>query len=364
MERLASDPAADSAAIAIAAVRRGEMVVLLASGGRDEADLVMACERIDADDVNFMAIHGRGLTAVASTAERLAELGIPPIGDGSHPNAKRFHVAVDLAEKTTTGISAADRAVTMRAFAASDSKPDNFNGPGHIFSLACEPDGVLARAGRAEAAVDLVRAAGFPPAAAICEILNEDGELAAVPELVEFAQQHRLATVTVDDLVAHRHRTGPTIERVREADVVLAGTTFRALEFRRRSDCRSALALVAGDVRGNEDAFVYAHCECVLGDVFGGCPMCGPALGSALERISAASTGALIYLRGEGISSCAVGSRPDMALCESIARAVVADLQIGPARLHGIDADELDWHGPRSAHFSFGEPPLIAAARR
>ena len=145
---------------------------------------------------------------------------------------------------------------------------------------------------------------------------------------------------------------------------MVAGTTFRAVEFRRRSDCRSAVALVAGEVRGNKDAFVYAHRECLLGDVFGGCPTCAPAVGSALERIGAAGNGVLIYLRGEGIASCAVGSRPDMALSESIAREVVADLQIGPVRLHGIEADDLDWHGPRSAHFSFGEPPLVQAGRR
>src|SRR5262249_40860782 len=158
----------------------------------------MAAEVIDADAVNFMATHGRGLTSVATTAERLQALGIHAIGEGSEAGSNRFHVAVDLREGTTTGISAADRAATIRALGAADSEPDDFQGPGHVLPVASNPNGVLSCPGRAEAAVDLVRAAGFQPAAAICEILDADGDLARPPVLLDLAERFKLVTVTVD----------------------------------------------------------------------------------------------------------------------------------------------------------------------
>jgi 3,4-dihydroxy 2-butanone 4-phosphate synthase/GTP cyclohydrolase II len=285
---------------AISAIARGEMVVVVDSPDREnEGDLVMAADRITPEAVNFMATFGRGLICVPIARERLAELAIEPmVADGTDPHGTAFHVGVDHRELATTGISAADRAATIAALAAPESRPDDFTRPGHVFPLASRPGGVLRRPGHTEAAVDLATLAGLRPAGVICEIIADNGEMARLPELLDFAEEHGLVVVTISDLIAYRRRHERCIERTAEARMPLREAEFTAIGYRDLRDGREHVALVLGDVSG-PGVLVRVHSECLTGDVFGSrrCD-CGAQLDRALEMIAMAGRGAVVYLRG------------------------------------------------------------------
>jgi 3,4-dihydroxy 2-butanone 4-phosphate synthase / GTP cyclohydrolase II len=285
---------------AVAAIARGEMVVVVDSPDREnEGDLVMAAEKVTPEAVNFMATHGRGLICAPMRAARLAELGIEPmVADGTDPHGTAFHVGVDLRAGSTTGISAADRAATLAALADPASAGADFTRPGHVFPLAARPGGVLRRAGHTEAAVDLARLAGLRPAGVICEIMAADGRMARLPDLLAFAAEHGLLVVAISDLIAYRRRAERLVERVTEARMPLRDAEFTAIGYRDVHDGREHVALVLGDVRA-PGALVRVHSECLTGDVFGSrrCD-CGAQLERALTMIAAEGRGVVVYLRG------------------------------------------------------------------
>jgi 3,4-dihydroxy 2-butanone 4-phosphate synthase/GTP cyclohydrolase II len=285
---------------AVGAIACGEMVVVVDSPEREnEGDLVMAADKVTPEAVNFMASFGRGLICVPMARERLAELAIAPmVAEGTDPHGTAFHVGVDHRELATTGISAADRAATIAALAAPGSTAQHFTRPGHVFPLAARPGGVLQRPGHTEAAVDLATLAGLRPAGVICEIIADNGEMARLPELLDFAGEHGLVVVTIRDLIAYRRRHERCIERTAQARMPLREGEFTAIGYRDLHDGREHVALVLGDVSA-PGVLVRVHSECLTGDVFGSrrCD-CGAQLDRALEIIAAAGRGAVVYLRG------------------------------------------------------------------
>jgi 3,4-dihydroxy 2-butanone 4-phosphate synthase/GTP cyclohydrolase II len=286
---------------AIAAIAAGQMVVVVDSADREnEGDLVMAAEHATADAINFMATYGRGLICVPLLRSRLAELGIPPmVLESTDPHGTAFHVSVDHRHNSTTGISASERAYTIRALIDPEARPSDFSQPGHVFPLACRPGGVLTRAGHTEAAVDLVTMAGLRPGGVICEIVDADGEMARLPRLLDFAETHGLLVVTVTDLIAYRRAREKLVERVSEASIPLDEGEFRAIGYRDRVDGTEHVAFTMGEVANKPDVLVRVHSECLTGDVFGSrrCD-CGRQLHQALRLIADEGCGVVVYLRG------------------------------------------------------------------
>jgi 3,4-dihydroxy 2-butanone 4-phosphate synthase/GTP cyclohydrolase II len=283
----------------VQALARGEMVIVVDSHDREnEGDFVIAAEHADAAAINFMATHGRGLICVPMEAERLAALDVPPmIRRNADPFGTAFHVGVDARHGTTTGISAQDRALAARLLASPDSQPSDFTLPGHLFPLAAHPGGLEARRGHTEASVELVRSAGLQPAAVICEIAAEDGRMARQPQLAALAARNSLLIVSVDEVADHVVGSR-SMERVGSAAMPCRGATFRAIGFRDHRDDREHIALVLGDLDGDDDPLVYVHSECLLGDVFGAAACdCRTELESAFDTIRSEGRGAVIYLR-------------------------------------------------------------------
>jgi 3,4-dihydroxy 2-butanone 4-phosphate synthase/GTP cyclohydrolase II len=286
---------------AIDALSHGQMVVLVDSPDReDEGDLVIAADQVTPDHVNFMATHGRGLICVPMLQDRLARLGIPPMALwNSDPHRTAFHVGVDHAWRTSTGISAHDRATTVLALAGGTDDPADFRQPGHLFPLAYQAGGVLRRPGHTEASVDLAVLAGRFPAAMICEIVADDGSMARLPGLVEFGARHGLPVLAIKDLVAYRWRTERLILRENIARLPLEEGEFRVVGYRDLVAHREHVALVLGDVQDVPGVLVRMHSECLTGDVFGSrrCD-CGRQLRGALRMIASEGRGVVVYLRG------------------------------------------------------------------
>jgi 3,4-dihydroxy 2-butanone 4-phosphate synthase/GTP cyclohydrolase II len=286
---------------AVAALADGQMVVVVDSPDREnEGDLIVAAEKATPAIVNFMATHGRGLVCVAAERERLAQLGIPPMtATNTDPKGTAFHVGVDYAHHTSTGISASDRAATIRAIADPESRGADFTQPGHVFPLAARPGGVLSRAGHTEASVDLAVLAGLAPAAAICEIAAADGEMERLPGLLRFAQAHGLHIIAISDLIAYRQRYDHPVVRAGSARMPIDGVDFQVVGFSDRTNGLEHVALVLGDVRGADDVLVRVHSECLTGDVFGSARCdCGPQLRKAIATIAEEGRGVVVYLRG------------------------------------------------------------------
>ena len=309
-----SPPASGLATVeqAVAAIRRGEMVVVVDSPAREnEGDLVMAAEHVTPQAINFMATHARGLICVALLRSRLDELGIGPmVVENSDPHDTAFHVSVDHRTRTTTGISASDRSSTIAALVDPASRAGDFRRPGHVFPLAYREGGVLRRAGHTEAAVDLARLAGLTPAGVICEIAGADGEMARLPRLLEYAREHRLLVVAISDLIAYRRERERLVTRVSEARLPLEGAEFTAIAYRDAIGGEEHLALVLGDVHARDDVLVRVHSECLTGDVLGSrrCD-CGPQLKLALARIVEEGCGVLVYLRGQEGRGIGLGAK-------------------------------------------------------
>jgi 3,4-dihydroxy 2-butanone 4-phosphate synthase/GTP cyclohydrolase II len=286
---------------AATALARGEMVVITDAHDREnEGDLVMAAQFTTPEAINFMATQGRGLICVPMHPERLRDLGIGPmVAESSDPHGTAFHVSVDLRRRTTTGISAQDRANTIRALADSSAVASDFNRPGHVFPLAYRPGGVLRRAGHTEASVDLLTLAGLAPIAVICEIAADDGEMARLPALLPFARQHGMQVLAISDVIAYRRRREKLVTRVSEARLPTPHGEFVAIGYRDLLDGLEHIALVRGEVRDRPGVLVRVHSECLTGDVFGSrrCD-CGRQLELALELIAKEGAGALVYLRG------------------------------------------------------------------
>lgn len=291
---------------AIEEIRAGRMIIVVDDENREnEGDLIMAAEKADADDINFMATYGRGLICAPMTEERLDELGIPLMTkDNTDTMQTAFTVSVD-AVGVHTGISASERALTIQTLVDPESTPASLRRPGHIFPLQAKKGGVLMRAGHTEAAVDLVHMAGLFPAAVICEIMNEDGTMARLPDLTKFAQEHRLKIITIADLIRYRLRDEKQVERIAESTLPTKFGDFRLIGYRNNITGSEAVALVKGHIDGTQDVIVRVHSGCVTGDILGSLRCdCGDQLERALQVIERASKGVLVYLpehEGRGI---------------------------------------------------------------
>ena len=283
-------------------IRQGKMVVIVDDENREnEGDLVIAAEKVTAQDIAVMATHGCGLICVPITAERAKELNLTTPASMSDPYGTAFTQSVDAKNGTTTGISAYDRAKTIAELINPKATEGSFTTPGHSFPLIARPGGVLRRAGHTETAVDLARAAGFAPAGVICEIMNPDGRMARLPDLMKFAEKHRLKIGTVADLISYRRATEKLIIRGDEAEMPTIFGNFRVTAYRTKVDELEHIALVYGDVRDKENVLVRVHSECMTGDVFGSCRCdCGEQLHGALRQIVENGSGILVYLRQEG----------------------------------------------------------------
>lgn len=290
---------------AVAAFAEGRMIIVADDESREnEGDLVAAAESITPETVNFMTQHGRGLICVALTRERADELALPLMTDNnSDPQRTAFTVSVDAHQRfgVTTGISAHDRATTIRLLAEPSTRPDDLRRPGHVFPLRAQPGGVLRRVGQTEAAVDLARLAGLRPVGVICEILNADGTMARRPQLETIAREYDLPFITVAQLVSYRLGKERLVRRIAEAELPTPHGSFRIIGYANVIDEREHVALVRGDVEGRPDVLVRMHSECLTGDVFGSLRCdCGAQLDAAMARIAAEGQGAIVYLRQEG----------------------------------------------------------------
>ena len=294
---------------ALSAIRDGEMIIVIDDPDREnEGDLIMAAEKVTAERINFMAKFGRGLICLPTCSERLAELELHPmVASNTAQMQTAFTVTID-AKEVTTGISAQERAYTIRKFVESNAEPADFVRPGHIFPLEAKPGGVLRRAGHTEATVDLARMAGLYPAGVLCEILNEDGSMARVPELMEFAAQHQLKIITIADLIAYRRETETLIRRVATAEVPTAHGEFKLYAYESTDTGgetvegdKTHVALTKGDLTDPAPLLVRVHSQCLTGDVFGSLRCdCGEQLEIALKTIGEEGRGVLLYMRQEG----------------------------------------------------------------
>lgn len=288
---------------AIEAICRGEMIVVVDDENREnEGDIVIAAEKCGADEVNFMALHARGLICLAMEKESLGKLDIHemvPRNTALHETA--FMVSIDAAEGVTTGTSAADRARAIATAINPGSKSEDLARPGHIFPLAARDGGVLRRTGHTEAAVDLARLAGLHPSGVICEIMNEDGTMARLPELFEFCHSHDLLLTSVEELVRHRHKTEILVRKVAESVLPTDFGRFGLQVFENLINSEIHVALVKGEIRGKNDVLVRVHSQCLTGDVFASrrCD-CGSQLHSAMSIIEREGLGVILYMAQEG----------------------------------------------------------------
>ncbi|KPK36613.1 MAG: 3,4-dihydroxy-2-butanone 4-phosphate synthase [Gammaproteobacteria bacterium SG8_47] len=281
-------------------IRQGKMVVLMDDEDREnEGDLIMAAERVGPEDINFMARYGRGLICLTLTHERCERLRLPlMVSDNNTKHTTNFTVSVEAAEGVTTGISAADRATTVRAAVAAHAKPSDLVQPGHIFPLMAQPGGVLTRAGHTEAGCDLARLAGYEAAAVIVEILNEDGTMARRPDLERFAAEHNIKIGTIADLIEYRLHNEKTVERVAECDMPTEQGQFRMFAYQNLLDGEVHYALVKGNISGLDPVLVRVHVEHSLCDLLGSRRKdCGWPLRDALARIEREGSGVVIVLR-------------------------------------------------------------------
>jgi 3,4-dihydroxy 2-butanone 4-phosphate synthase/GTP cyclohydrolase II len=288
---------------AIEQIRAGRMIIVVDDEDREnEGDLTIAAEKITPEAINFMARYGRGQICLSMTGQRLDELEIPlAVNANTTPFGTAFCVPIDAKNDVSTGISAADRAATVMAAIDPRTTPSDLARPGHVSPLRSRDGGVLVRAGQTEAAVDLARMAGLYPAGVICEIMNEDGTMARVPELTKFAKKHGLLIITIADLIQYRMQTERLVKRVAHAELPTEHGAFRIFAYANQLDSETHVALVRGDIGEGKDVLVRVHSKCLTGDVFHSARCdCGAQLETAMSRIAEEGRGVLLYLNQEG----------------------------------------------------------------
>jgi 3,4-dihydroxy 2-butanone 4-phosphate synthase/GTP cyclohydrolase II len=332
---------------AIEDIRQGKFVVVVDAADREnEGDLTIAAQFATPEAINFMATHGRGLICLCLTPERCDQLGLSPMtANNETPYGTAFTVSIEAREGITTGISAHDRSRTIQVAIDPSRDARELVQPGHVFPLRARPGGVLQRAGQTEAAVDLARLAGLLPAGVVCEVMNEDGTMARVPDLVRYCERHGLKMITVADLIEYRRRTEKLVERMTSVRLPTAYGEFTAHAFREALTGRLHVALVRGDVDGADDVLVRVHSECLTGDVFHSLRCdCGEQLEQALLRIGAEERGVLLYMSQEGRGIGLLSKLKAYELQESGLDTVEANVELGfppDAREYGIGSQIL-----------------------
>lgn len=344
MENFKLDPIED----AIEAIRNGEVIIVVDDEDREnEGDFICAADKVTPEIINFMATHGRGLICAPLIEDRCEELGLElMVGQNTAAFETPFTVSVDLiGHGCTTGISASDRAKTIKALIDDSIHPSELGKPGHIFPLKAKRGGVLRRAGHTEAAIDLARMAGFKPAGVLVEIMNEDGTMARLPDLVKVAERFKLKLVSIKDLIANRLRTESLIKREIGVDLPTNSGSFDLIAFRQTNTDEIHLALLKGSWEADEPIMVRVHSSCVTGDIFGSCRCdCGPQLHAAMEMVEKEGKGVVLYMNQEGRGIGLINKLKAYKLQEQGMDTVQANIALGlpmDSRDYGVGAQIL-----------------------